>query len=55
MDYCEAENSALFSVFNPNIGKCGPEKTPYLETFHAVPQYVKGYVQFCGFLQIIFG
>ena len=24
------------SVFSPNTGKYGPEKTPYLETFHAV-------------------
>ena len=27
-------------VFSPNLGKYGPEKTPYLDTFHAVcPQY----------------
>ena len=25
-----------FPVFRPNIGKYGPEKTPYLDTFHAV-------------------
>ena len=25
-----------FSVFNPNTGTYGPEKTPYLDTFHAV-------------------
>ena len=24
------------SVFSPNAGKNGPEKTPYLDTFHAV-------------------
>ena len=24
------------SVFSPNTGKYGPEKTPYLDTFHAV-------------------
>ena len=23
-------------VFSPNAGKYGPEKTPYLDTFHAV-------------------
>ena len=23
-------------VFSPNIGKYGPEKTPYLDTFNAV-------------------
>ena len=53
--YRSEKTPTLFSVFNPNIGKCGPDKTPYFETFHAVPQYVKGYVQICGFLQIIFG
>ena len=26
-----------FSVFNPITGKYGPEKTPYLDTFHTVP------------------
>ena len=25
-----------FSVFSPNTGKYGPEKTPYLDTFHEV-------------------
>ena len=25
-----------FPVFTPNAGKYGPEKTPYLDTFHAV-------------------
>ena len=24
------------SLFSPNMGKNGPEKTPYLDTFHAV-------------------
>ena len=24
------------SIFSPNTGKYGPEKTPYLDTFHAV-------------------
>ena len=24
------------SVFSPNAGKYGPEKTPYLDTFHVV-------------------
>ena len=24
------------SVFSPNAGKYGPEKTPYLDTFHTV-------------------
>ena len=26
----------VFLVRIPNVGKCGPEKTPYLGTFHAV-------------------
>ena len=24
------------SIFSPNVGKYGPEKTPYLDTFNAV-------------------
>ena len=24
------------SVFSPNVGKYGPEKTQYLDTFHTV-------------------
>ena len=28
-------NTEIYSV-SPNIGKCGPEITPYLDTFHAV-------------------
>ena len=27
------------SVFSPNAGKYGPEKTPYLDTFHTVSTY----------------
>ena len=30
------EVSKYLSVFSPNAGKCGPEITPYVETFHAV-------------------
>ena len=26
----------LIFVFSPNTGKYGPEKTPYIDTFHAV-------------------
>ena len=26
----------IFPVFSPKTGKYGPEKTPYLDTFHAV-------------------
>ena len=25
-----------FPIFSPNTGKCGPEKTPYLDIFHTV-------------------
>ena len=28
--------SFIWSVFSPNAGEYGPEKTPYLDTFHAV-------------------
>ena len=27
---------SIISIFSPNTGKYGPEKTPYLDTFHAV-------------------
>ena len=30
-------NTEFFlSVFSPNVGEYGPEKTPYLDTFHTV-------------------
>ena len=29
-------HTEYFSLFRPNAGKYGPEKTPYLNTFHAV-------------------
>ena len=29
-------DTPYLSVFSPNAGKCGPEKTSYLDTFHAV-------------------
>ena len=31
----------LISVFSPNAGKYGPEKTPYFNTFHVVEILVK--------------
>ena len=31
-----AISGLYFPVFSPNTGKYGPEKTPYLDTFHAV-------------------
>ena len=30
------ERYELSPVFSPNTGKYGPEKTPYLDTFHTV-------------------
>ena len=30
------ESTPYLSVFSPNVGKYGPEKTPYLDTFCAV-------------------
>ena len=35
LDWIRKDTSYL-SVFSPNAGKYGPEKTPYLDTFHAV-------------------
>ena len=34
-DWTRRDTSYL-SVFSPNAGKYGPEKTPYLDIFHAV-------------------
>ena len=34
-DYMRRDNPYL-SVFSPNAGKCGPEKTLYFEPFHAL-------------------
>ena len=31
------------SVFSPNVGKYGPEKTPYLDTFHEVTLSISPY------------
>ena len=33
--------ASLFSVFSPNAGKYGPEKTSYLDTFYSVWEYRK--------------
>ena len=33
--------SAFSSAFSLNAGKHGPEKTPYLDTFHAVVTFIK--------------
>ena len=31
-----SDTEFFWSVFNPSTGKYGPEKTPYLDNFHAV-------------------
>ena len=37
----DSEINKLDSVFGPNTGKYGPEKTPYLDTFHTVMAVAK--------------
>ena len=32
---------SVFSVFSPNVRKCWPEKTSYLDTFHAVSRWIQ--------------
>ena len=32
------------SVFSPNAGKYGPEKTPYLDTFHTISNAEKSHL-----------
>ena len=34
-----AFSGTYFPVFSPNTGKYGPEKTPYLDTFHGVASH----------------
>ena len=36
IEYGDIRSMEYLSVFNPNVGKYGPEKTPNLDTFHAV-------------------
>ena len=36
MPKCGVFSDLYFPVFSPNTGKYGPEKSPYLDTFHAV-------------------
>ena len=36
----------FLSVFSPNAKKCGPEKNPYLNTFHAATKSAKLIPQF---------
>ena len=40
-----AFSGSHFSAFGMNTGKYGPEKTPYLGTFHAVCKYEKDLLQ----------
>ena len=37
-------HTPYLSVFSPNAGKCGPEKNPYLDTFHAVSNIIKSFL-----------
>ena len=39
LDWIRTDTS-YFSVFSPNAGKYGPEKTPSLDTFHAVKVWI---------------
>ena len=34
--YIRTEYRQILQIFSPNAGKYGPEKTPYLDTCHAV-------------------
>ena len=52
--YWHSKNALLmdiYSVFSPNTGKQGPEKTPYLDTCHAV-QILSVLSTFASFLNI---
>ena len=39
-------SSPYFLVFSANTGKYGPEKTPYLDTFHTVNLELKNFSLF---------
>ena len=39
--YFVYKNTSCLSIFSPNAGEYGPEKTPYLDTFHAVLSIVE--------------
>ena len=34
-EYGDLRRNPIYSIFNPNTGKYGPEVNPYLDTFHA--------------------
>ena len=42
-------NTEYLSVFSVNAGKYGPEKTPYLDTFHVVLVGGYGYMYFAQY------
>ena len=42
-------DNPYFSVFSPNAGKYVPEKTPYLDTFHAVSPIQDGKITFFAY------
>ena len=46
-------NTSYLSVFSPNARKYGPEKTPYLDTFHAVLDFLSDIK--CGQKRVIPG
>ena len=44
--------SVFWSVFSLNAGKCGPEITPYLDTFHAVVVFFRCNYLFTSLLSL---
>ena len=36
VNFVSISDTEYLSIFSPNTGKYGPEKNPYLDTFHAV-------------------
>ena len=59
---CIRRDTPYLSVFSPNVGKYGPEKTPYLDTFHTVKVWqlstgriiAKSFLSFCGIFMLQF-
>ena len=39
-------NTEFFSEFSPNAINNGPEKTPYLDTFHGVYDFSRGLIYY---------
>ena len=40
-------------IWSPNTGKYGPERTPYLDTFHAVLLWINQFIMMIGVLSDI--